>query len=121
MDLLLTAGEHVLRRDVANGTVQAEIVVMFHVALHQPPRILQPEIAGNPAVVLVHLAVAVPPVVVVAGDDVEPPNEPPGADLGLLRPAPDEIRDLIPHIVRNPAPGQSDLLFRRVVLPLPGA
>ena len=31
MDLLLTAGEQVLRRDVANGTVQADIVVMFRV------------------------------------------------------------------------------------------
>ena len=35
MDLLLTAGEPVLRRDVANGTVQADIVVMLDVALHQ--------------------------------------------------------------------------------------
>src|SRR5216683_5961818 len=69
--------------------------------------LLQPEIAGNPAVVLVHLAVAVPPVVELAGCDVEPPNEPPGADLGLLRPAPDEIHDLVPRIMRNPAPGQS--------------
>ncbi len=41
MDLVLTAGEHVLRRDVANGTLQADIVVMFHVALRQLPRILQ--------------------------------------------------------------------------------
>jgi len=41
MDLLLTAAEHVHRRDVTDGTVQADIVVMFHVALHQPPRILQ--------------------------------------------------------------------------------
>src|SRR5215475_14251102 len=69
--------------------------------------ILQPEVAGNPAVVLVHLPVAFPPVVELAGGDVEPPDEPPGADLGLLRPAPDEIHDLIPCIVRNPAPGQS--------------
>src|SRR5215467_11379095 len=69
--------------------------------------ILQPEVAGNPAVVLVHLAVPFPPVVELAGGDVEPPNEPPGADLGLLRPAPDEIHDLVPSVVRNPAPGQS--------------
>src|SRR5947208_15387277 len=69
--------------------------------------ILQPEIAGNPAVVLVHFAVALPPVVELAGGHIEPPNEPPGADLGLLRPAPDEIHDLIPRIVRDPAPGQS--------------
>jgi hypothetical protein len=68
--------------------------------------ILQPEIGGNPAVVLVHLAVAFPPVVELAGCDIEPPDEPPGADLGLLRPAPDEVNDLIPRIVRNPDPGQ---------------
>ena len=41
MDLLLTAGEHVLRRDVANGTIQADIVLMLDVALHQTPRIIQ--------------------------------------------------------------------------------
>jgi len=29
MDLLLTPGEHVLRRDVTDGTVQADIVVML--------------------------------------------------------------------------------------------
>src|SRR5262245_14257099 len=69
--------------------------------------LLQPEIAGNPAVVLVHLTVPFPPVVELAGGDVEPHDEPPGADLGLLRPAPDEIHDLIPRIVRNPDPGQS--------------
>ena len=69
--------------------------------------ILQPEIAGNPAVVLVHLAVAFPPVVELAGSDVEPHDKPPGADLSLLRPAPDKVNDLIPRIVRNPDPGQS--------------
>src|SRR6478672_10287405 len=69
--------------------------------------ILQPEVAGNPAVVPVHLPITFPPVVELAGSDVEPPDEPPGADLGLLRPAPDEIHDLVPRIVRNPDPGQS--------------
>src|SRR5689334_21671812 len=69
--------------------------------------ILQQEVAGNPAVVLVHLPVAFPPVVELAGGDVEPRNEPAGADLGLLRPAPDEIHDLISRIVRDPGPGQS--------------
>src|SRR6516164_9993699 len=48
MDLLLTAGELVLRRDIADGTVQADIVVMFHVALHQPPRILQRQRRSRP-------------------------------------------------------------------------
>src|SRR5262249_13184143 len=53
------------------------------------------------------LAVAFSPVVELAGCDIEPPDEPPGADLGLLRPAPDEIHNLVPCIVRNPDPGQS--------------
>jgi hypothetical protein len=44
--------------------------------------LLQPEIPGNPAVVLVHFAVAFPPVVELAGGDVEPHNEPPGTELG---------------------------------------
>ena len=48
------------------------------------PPILQPEIAGNPAVVLVNLPVAFPPVVELAGGDVEPHDELAGADLGLL-------------------------------------
>src|SRR5262249_25414302 len=69
--------------------------------------LLQPEIAGNPAVVLVHFAVAFSPVVKFAAGDVEPLNEPPGADLRLLRPAPDEIQDQVPRVVRNPDPGQS--------------
>jgi hypothetical protein len=35
VDLLLAAGEHVLRRDVADGTVQADVVVMLNVRLHR--------------------------------------------------------------------------------------
>src|SRR5271166_529070 len=69
--------------------------------------LLQPKISGNPTVVLVHLAVSVAPVVELAGPDAEPFDEPPGADPGLLRPAPDEIHDLVPHIVRHPDSGQS--------------
>src|ERR1041385_3206095 len=64
-------------------------------------------VRGNPTLVVVHLAVALPPVIELAGGDVEPPDEAPGTDLGLLRPAPDEIHDLVPRIVRNPEPGQS--------------
>ena len=64
-----------------------------------PP--LQPEIPRNPAVVLVHLAVAFLPIVEFAGADTEPRNEPPDADLGLVRPAPDEIYDLVPQVVRT--------------------
>jgi hypothetical protein len=40
VDLLLAAGEHVLRRDVADGTVQADVVVMLDVRLHQTLRIV---------------------------------------------------------------------------------
>jgi hypothetical protein len=39
---------------------------------------------GNPAVVRVHFAVAFPPVVELAGGDVEPLDEPPGAVLEEL-------------------------------------
>jgi hypothetical protein len=56
---------------------------------------LQPEIAGNPTVVLIDAPVALPPVVELAGGDPQPVNESPDADLGLLRPAPDEIAGAI--------------------------
>ena len=56
---------------------------------------------------LVHLAVAIAPVVQLAGRDIEPLDEASGADLGLLRPTPDEIHDLVPRMVRDPDPGQS--------------
>src|SRR5215472_11375332 len=76
--------------------------------------IVQPKVLGNPAVMLIHLAVPLAPAVELAGRNVEPPDETPGADLGLPRPAPDEIHDLVPRIVRNPDPGQSSptLFFR---------
>src|ERR1035437_343566 len=41
MDLLLTAGQHVLRRDVADGAVQAVVVVVLDVARHQTTRIFE--------------------------------------------------------------------------------
>ena len=101
------------RHDVGIQHHERQPPVAFQRVLHLEPDdglflpVLQPEIAGNPAIVLVHLAVAFPPVVKLAGGDVEPHNETPGADLGLLRPAPAEIHDLVPRIVRNPDPGQS--------------
>ena len=69
--------------------------------------LLQPEIPGNPAVVLVYFSAAFPPVVELAGGNVEPRDEPPGANLSLFRPASDKIHDLVPCVVRNPDPGQS--------------
>src|SRR5207244_1098784 len=41
MDLLLTRGEHVRRRDVADGTVQAHVIVILDIALHQSSRVVQ--------------------------------------------------------------------------------
>src|ERR1051326_433339 len=48
VDLRLTTGEHVLRRDEADGTVQADVVVMLDVALHQTPRIFQRQGRSRP-------------------------------------------------------------------------
>jgi hypothetical protein len=41
LDLLLTPRQHVLRRDIAGGAVQANVVVMLNVPFHQTPRIFQ--------------------------------------------------------------------------------
>src|SRR5580658_6696472 len=73
--------------------------------------IFQPEVPGNPCVVFVGFAVALPPVIKFTGLQAQPPNEPSGADLGLLRPAPDEIDDLVPHVMRDPDAGQSSPKF----------
>ena len=67
--------------------------------------IVQPMIAGNPAVVLVDFAVAASPVVKLASADAHPHNEPSGADLRFAGPAPDEIHDLVPHIMCDADPG----------------
>jgi hypothetical protein len=45
--------------------------------------LLKPKVPGNPAVMFIDLAVPLAPVV--EGRDVELRDEPPGADLGLLR------------------------------------
>ncbi len=69
--------------------------------------LLQPEVPGNPSVVLVRLAVSLPPVVELAGWMPSHPMNRPAPISGLLRPAPDKIHDLVPHVVRHPDPGQS--------------
>src|SRR5205823_1195367 len=48
MDLLLTRGEHVFRSYVADGAIQADIVVMLDVALHQTPCIIQRQRRSRP-------------------------------------------------------------------------
>ena len=39
MDLDLSTGEHIVRRDIADGTMQAHGVVVIHVVLNQTQRI----------------------------------------------------------------------------------
>jgi hypothetical protein len=39
LNLLLMPGEHVLWRDVPDGAVQTNVVVMLYVTLNQPPRL----------------------------------------------------------------------------------
>src|SRR6516162_5243970 len=70
-----------------------------------PP--LQPEIPGNPTVVLIHSPVALAPVVELARPDAQPLRETPDANLGRFRPASDKIHHLIPHIMRHPVLSQS--------------
>jgi hypothetical protein len=41
LNLLLPPGEHVLRRDVANGAVQTNVVVMLYITLKHPPGIFE--------------------------------------------------------------------------------
>ena len=41
MDLLPPPRQHVLRRDVARGAVQADVIVVVHVTPHQPQRIIE--------------------------------------------------------------------------------
>src|ERR1022692_2051879 len=69
--------------------------------------ILEPKVPGNPTVVFVDASVAFSPIVELARTYAQPSDESSGADLTGLRPAPHEIHDLIPHIVRYPDPVQS--------------
>jgi hypothetical protein len=43
LNLLLMPGEHVLWRDIADGAVQTDVVVLPYIALHQTPRIFERE------------------------------------------------------------------------------
>jgi len=48
LNLLLMPGEHVLRRDVADGAVQTNVVVMLYVTLNQTPRIFERQWCPGP-------------------------------------------------------------------------
>jgi hypothetical protein len=53
--------------------------------------------------VLVDFAVALAPVVELAGAQLDPVEETAGRDLGLVAPGADEVDELIANIVGNPA------------------
>jgi hypothetical protein len=48
VDLGLSAGEHILRRHLADGTVQTYGVVMLHVGLNQTQRIFPSQRCAGP-------------------------------------------------------------------------
>jgi hypothetical protein len=48
VDLMLTSRQRVLRRDVAGGTVPADVVVMLYVAPDQTPCIFQRQRRSRP-------------------------------------------------------------------------
>ena len=75
----------------------------------------EPVIARHPGVVLIDLAEAVDPVVVLAAGDAEPGHEARDRDVGLLRPGADEIDELVARVVGDPTLVQSSpfLFFPR--------
>ena len=69
--------------------------------------VLQPPVARDLAVVLVGLAVAVLPVVELAGAQAEPAQELPSRKLRALGPMLDVVDDLVARVVGNPGSVQS--------------
>jgi hypothetical protein len=67
----------------------------------------EPMIAWHPGVVLVDLAEARDPVLVLAAADADPGHEVRDGDVGLVRPGADEIDKVVARIVGDPAAGQS--------------
>ena len=67
---------------------------------------LQPEVARNPTVVFVQRAVAFTPAVKLARRNRQPSQEAFDADLGFLRPASNEIDDLVANVGRDPLASQ---------------
>ena len=69
--------------------------------------IFEPPVAGNPAVVFVDFAVALPPVVELAQTDSDPLDDLLGRDFRPVRPVTNVVDDLIASVVGNPGSGQS--------------
>ena len=69
--------------------------------------VFEPSIAWNPAIVLVNLAVTLPPVVELALSDAQPGDKLLGRDLRPIRPITGVVDDLITSVVGNPGSSQS--------------
>ena len=65
----------------------------------------QPVVAGHPGVMLVDLAEAADPILVLAAADADPGHEVRDGDLGFVRPGADEIDKVVARIVGDPAAG----------------
>ena len=64
--------------------------------------VFQPEVPGNPAVVLVDFTVALSPVVKFAGANAYPFDELTSGNFAIRTPAFDKIDDRIPSVLGNP-------------------
>ena len=65
-------------------------------------KVLQPEITGDQGIVLIDLAVALLPVVILAGGNAQPVNKVRHSDAGALGPVLDEVNHRITDIVGDP-------------------
>jgi hypothetical protein len=65
----------------------------------------EPVIAWDPGVVLVDLAEACDPVLVLAAADADPGDETRDGDVGFVRPGADEIDKFVARVVGDPGTG----------------
>jgi len=68
-------------------------------------------VARDPAIVFVHLAVARPPIVELAGGQAQPENESADGDLAGVAPAAHEIDHLVASVVGYPLAFQISPIF----------
>lgn len=77
---------------------------MVEVEVNNSPllTVLQPEITGDQGIVLIDLAVALLPVVILAGGNAQPVNEVRHSDAGAFGPVLDEVNHRITDIMGDP-------------------
>jgi hypothetical protein len=86
-------------------TLKRVFVVKLNDGLLFP--VFKPPVARNPAVMLVHFTVALPPVIELAPAEADPPDELPGRDLRSVRPIAIVIDNLVANVMGNPGSCQS--------------